>query len=156
MISERGNDQRNERTICLPSDEDVSLRVDESEERKKAVRSEVGAGGHQERVDAFRLFLDRPRYPPTCFLRPYFKLFRIINELNRTRACRPPHCPRSGRKDFFHSGLNGHLRDRVSPAARGEDVKRGAQQKAKIGGSVRRFLFHKIDPPPDPCGQTHS
>lgn len=50
---------------------------------------------NQERVDAFRLFLDRPRYLPPCFLGPCFKLFRIINELNRIRACRLPHCPRS-------------------------------------------------------------
>ena len=32
-----------------------------------------------------------------CFLGPCFKLFRIINELNRIRACRLPHCPRSRR-----------------------------------------------------------
>ena len=40
-------------------------------------------------------FWIRPRYPATCFLGPCFKLFRIINELNRIRACRLPHCPRS-------------------------------------------------------------
>lgn len=85
------------------TDEDVSLRVGEFREEMSVyvyvytrIQRERGEEREsQERVDAFRLFLDRPRYPPTCFLGPCFKLFRIINELNRIRACRLPHCPRS-------------------------------------------------------------
>lgn len=78
--------EKRRRTSYLPeeTDEDVSLRVDEFREDEgdeprhvhvyvymNAQKEREREGGEQresqERVDAFRLFLDRPRYPPTVF-----------------------------------------------------------------------------------------
>lgn len=80
--------EKRRRTSYLPeeTDEDVSLRVgefreDEGDEpgvrvctciacvnaEREGERERGEQRESQERVDAFRLFLDRPRYPPTVF-----------------------------------------------------------------------------------------
>lgn len=111
--------EKRRRTSYLPeeTDEDVSLRVgefreDEGDEPGVRVCTCIACvnaerEGEREREESkgrarsgwmhSGYFWIDPDIRRPCFLGPCFKLFRIINELNRIRACRLPHCPRSRR-----------------------------------------------------------